>query len=59
MLEKIKAEIFEKHKIACDINCKQCIYNPCWEFDYNNNIKKDIDIIDNHIKELKGGDSDA
>ena len=49
-LEKIRAEICKKHKIDCDLKCRECIYYPCLNSDAS--YIADIKILDKHIKEL-------
>lgn len=55
-LEKIKAEICKKHKIDCDLKCRECIYYPC--LDSGASYIADIKILDKHIKKLKGENND-
>lgn len=51
-LEEIKAEICKKHRIDCDLKCRECIYYPC--LDSGASYITDIKILDKHIKKLKG-----
>ena len=54
-LKKIKAEIRKKQEINCDMNCNKCEWNhPAVDIKKVEIVKKDIEIIDNHISALKG-----
>ena len=52
-LEKLKEDILKRQELTCDCNCNHCGWFPCVDVGIATIVKKDINTIDKHIKELK------
>lgn len=53
-LEKIKQMILERQGLTCDCNCNRCGWFPCADVYVAKIVKRDIEILDKRIAELKG-----